>query len=145
MASSPVNSSAMHDSTTFEQFNEIRELFIARLMRRGYKRKFINRMVRQCNYFLLKEQYCKPIDYQARISKYRVKLLIDYRASATSMEGALHIWWPQSSSLYSKPVATLRFYVATRLQNLQLYPTRKMSCQAANGCSTGGCGSKQHI
>ena len=66
-------------TTTFEQFNEIRELFIARLMPRDYKRKFIDRMVRQCNYFLLKEQYCKPIDYQARISKYRSNLLIDYR------------------------------------------------------------------
>ncbi len=66
-------------TTTFEQFHKIRELFIARLMQRGYKRKFIDRVVRQCNYFLLQEHYCKPIDFQARIAKYRAKLLIDYR------------------------------------------------------------------
>ena len=79
-------------TTTFEQFNEIRELFIARLMPGGNKRKFIDRMVRQCNYFLLMEQYCKPIDYQARISKYRSNLLIDYREPVPPVWKVLYIF-----------------------------------------------------
>ncbi len=87
-------------TTTFEQFNKIRELFIARLMQRGYKRKFIDRIVRQCNYFLLQEHYCKPIDFQARIAKYRAKQLIDYREPVPPVEGSTPLVTPTIVALF---------------------------------------------
>ncbi len=63
----------------FDQFDKVRSKFKCRLMNRGYTARFIERMFNQNNYFTLINQYCKPINWATKITKYHQQLDFGYK------------------------------------------------------------------